>query len=259
MKVFLLFLCLCGSIAFASSSSKSSRSSSSSTYKPPQCEMDDGFYCPGYFGRHSCPSRTLRCTGDESESECLQKTYDHCNYISSTGKFKVLRYSTPLSISSNRRAFSDLFTCLKTKPEHHFIVYRGLMYEYGDYGARIQDPNDPNYEYRPDDGRSTTEEEYLGESSCTYEEVLPYLEIWKSDEYRLCTHNCQDFAKGLAMYLNDGCKTSDSSSDEMAEYVFSIASDGKCTTTLDLSSAGSLQISAAFIAVIIFGTFFILF
>lgn len=258
MKVFLLFLCLCGSITFASSSSNSSRSSMSRNMEPYCNEYK--FYCRGYVGTtvgSTCLSRTDLCTRDESESnKCLRKTYDHCNYISSKGKFKVLRYSTSLSSSSSsRRSFSDLFACLERKPEHPFIVYRGLMYEYGIYGTRIQDPNDPNYEYGPN-GRSKSNEECVGESSCTYEQVLPYLEIWKSDEYRLCTHNCQDFAKGLATYLKDGCKMS-SSDKEMAHYVFNIARDGKCTTTL--SSAGSLHITAAFIAAIICGTFFILF
>ena len=234
MKVFLIFLCLCSSVSFANNRDLKDCSSG---YTTPICEREDGFYCP--IDPPECLPRTDRCTRDNSDNQCLRKTYRDCH--PAAGKFKVYKYSTPLSGSSSRR---DLFASFR----HQFILYRGLMYEYGTYGARIQDPNDPNYEYRrcSERGRSITDIKYLGASSCTYEQVTDYLRIWKSDDFRLCSHNCQDFARGLGTYLTNDCKKSSRkrsspSDDEFAEYIFSISGGETCNTTLDLSSSGSAE------------------
>lgn len=266
MKVFLIFLCLCGSVSFANNRELRG-SSSSSSYTTPICEREDGFYC--LTNPPECLPRTDRCTRENSSNQCLEKAYGNCHYNPGNGKFKVYKYSTPLKLfgSSSRRdvrnALKNPFACLDNRLEHQFILYRGLMYEYGEYGARIQDPNDPNYEYLPG-GRSTTGNKYLGDSSCTYEQVSEYLKMWNSDDYCLCTYNCQDFARGLGIYLTNDCKktsrkrSSPSDDDEFAEYIFSISGDGTCNTTLDLSSFGSPQQSVPFIqfiAAILVGSF----
>ena len=271
MKVFLIFLCLCASVSFANNREFRGISSSSS-YTTPTCEREEGFYCP--TGPQRCLPRTDRCTRENSDNqtECLEKTYRDCNYnpAAGNGKFRVYRYSTPLNLFGRREvrnALKNPFACLNNRIEHQFILYRGLLYEYGTYGARIQDPNDPNYEYRPD-GRSTTGNIYVGDSSCTYEQVSEYLKMWNSDDYCLCTYNCQDFARGLGTYLTNDCKKtsrkrSSSSDDEFAKYIFSISGDGQCNKTLDLSSSGSPQQSVPFIqfvaAIVFAGSFAIVF
>ena len=81
-------------------------------------------------------------------------------------------------------------------------TYRGLMYEFGDYGVRVQDPLDPNYEYNT---RRIIRSEYLGPSNCTYNEVLTDINTWDTN-YNLCSNNCQDFARELAVYLITDCE-----------------------------------------------------
>ena len=127
----------------------SGSSSSGNTYTPPQC-ADSKFYCPK---TRNCLPRSERCTGDIDAAAtgndlCKQKNYRKCDYSKSTRKFKAKLCSTPLHSRSKRGLF-DFFRCLKYKKEHQFVTYRGLMYEFGDYGTRVQDPLDPNYEYRP--------------------------------------------------------------------------------------------------------------
>ena len=187
----LLFLCNCALLAYCARSS-----SSSSAYTKPMCHDENGFYCPI---SSDCLPRTERCTGEDSEPECLRKTYDHCEYDQAIGKFRVYRHSTPLEFfgSSSRDGERNILDCIGREIAHQFITYRGLMYEFGDYedmefGARIQDPNDPNYEYNTREITNTT---YLGRSSCTYEQVLKFTKTWSN--YDLCSHNCQDFAQGL--------------------------------------------------------------
>ena len=157
----LIFLCNCVILAY-------SQGSSSSAYKTPICKSVNVFYCPI---TSTCLPRTARCTGDDSGSRCLSKTYDHCRYDQGSGKFEVYRHSTPLqgsgSISKNTKG--GMFDCMRQEIAHQFITYRGLMYEFGDYSAdvenaaRIQDPNDPNYEYNT---RKITKTVYVGLSSC---------------------------------------------------------------------------------------------
>ena len=277
MKVCLVFLCLCGSVSFANN--RELRDSSSSKYRTPKCESENGFYCTI---DSQCLPRTDLCTRDNSDNLCLRKSYGNCNYNSANGKFEVYKYSTPLDSffgsSSRRGIIGDILDytsrCLNKKGEHQFIVYRGLMYEYGTYGARIQDPNDnDNYEYRRPGGRSITSTNYVGDSSCTYEQVSKFLKTWSSSDYRLCSHDCQDFVKGLKTHLKNDCqmrgqidsdwKRSSPSDDEFAEYIFSISGDGTCNTTLDLSSSGSPQQSVPFIqfvaAIVFAGSFAIVF
>ena len=230
------FLCNCALLAYCARSS-------SSAYTKPICLDEDGFYCPI---SSTCLPRTERCTGEDSEPECLRKTYDHCGYDQAKGKFEVYRHSTPLE-GFGRKTKRAFFDCLRYELAHQFITYRGLMYEFGKYGARIQDPSDPNYEYNT---RKITKSVYVGLSSCTYEQILVYTRTWRN--YHLCSHNCQDFAKGLGTYLIRECVKSEKSlrshdanaerdDFEFAQYIFSIAGDGTCNDTLVDNSDSATQ------------------
>lgn len=250
MKCLVAILCLCSANYAACASSAKGSSASSSThaaYTEPICAKENGFYC-SQTSPASCPPRTQRCTGGNSDPLCVRKTYDHCDYNPASGKFKIYLRTTPLASGSSRR--TNYLNCLGRKLEHHFVTYRGLMYEFGDYGSRIQDPSDPKYEYRPG-SRETKRSTLKGESSCTYEDVVKYIDTW--DNYDLCSHNCQDFAKGLVEYLQEDCKIpsrgrsvrADGDSD-LAEYIFSIAGDGNCTTAAPLTTSGTQQFLAIF-------------
>ena len=216
----------------SSSSSSNSSSSSSSYYKPPQCG-DNCFYCPGCLP--TCLPRSQRCTGNAHSNLCIQKTYLHCNYDKKTEKFQVWRHSTNLQIFGRRRRGLKL--------EHQFIVYRGLMYEFGNYGFREQDPNDPYYEYGSG-RRASFNPKNLGLSSCTYEKVRMFVKTWTADQYRFLRNNCQHFAKGLGAYLIDNCSRCPSgqqdnqTNEDFARYIFSIAGTN-CTPSTSVGSSGS--------------------
>ena len=251
MKSFVVFLCLCSISAVYCSSSNSSSdsnntdsisgSSSSSSYTTPICQASNGFYCPPYS---SCISRSLRCTGFYNAPLCEQRTYKHCDYSSSTGKFRVYKHSTPLGGISSR---FNPFNCLGRELAHQFITYRGLMYEFGSYGSRVQDPLDPHYEYNT---RRITKTVYVGLSSCTYNQVLRYINTW--DNYDLCSHNCQDFAKGLGIYLTANCPAI-LSNNNFAIYIFDIAGTN-CKTTLNVLTSTSESQSTATVHFFSFST-----
>lgn len=243
----LLLLCLYSNAVFASSVR-----SSGDTYVAPTC--DDGFYCPGYVYGYSCRPRSNRCTGDESDPECDQKTYQHCNYNSATGKFRVYRYATPLSSSGSiSRSVTGDLNCLNYRLEHHFVTYRGLMYEFGRYktkngdpiGTRVQDPNDPKYEYRRGNRRWYGKTS-LGESTCTYGQVVEFLTMWDKHKYKLCSRNCQDFAIGLGNHLKKGCpnlrnRNLRSDDDSDLDYLLQISANGTCASSSGTSPAMPLQ------------------
>ena len=224
-------LFLCGFISCGYSSS----SSSSDTYTAPRCG-NNNFYCPVTQG---CLPRSKRCTGDAGSNagstQCQQSNYNECD-ISSSGAFQAYLCSTKFQGIAN---YIPQFACLGYKKEHQFITYRGLMYEFGDYGTRVQDPLDPKYEYRPG-GRPIIRCDKVAESkTCTYEQILEYNDIWK--KYKLCSNNCQDYADGLQNYIARGCPRSDLSSGrkrqevsdlEFARYIFSLAGDN-CTSIPD--------------------------
>ena len=213
----------------------------SATYTRPLCENANGFYCPS-SPRNSCPSRAERCTGDGTSNQCIQKTYQHCDYDAASGTFEVYRYTTDLtsSSSSSRSLFGigNPLCCLGKKTVHQFITYRGLMYEFGNYLTRVQDPNDPNYEYNTRVAYSRT---LLGRSTCPYHRVQDYLNIWVT--YELCSHDCQDFVRGLGRYLTTDCSNTNSrrrrqSDEEFARYIFSIAGSN-CTDSLTFNTTSS--------------------
>ena len=211
----------------------SGSSSSGNTYTAPQC-APKGFYCPE---TSICLPRTERCTGNidataTGSDRCKQKNYQKCDYLSGSKQFQAELCSTPLKSRSKRRS---LWECLRLKREHRFVTYRGLVYEFGNYGTRIQDPLDPNYEYRPG-GRSMKCSPAGQSSTCTYEDLERYYVPW--NKYKLCQYNCQDFAAGLINYIKRGCRESDLPSNgrkrqeesdlEFARYIYNLAGNN-CT------------------------------
>ena len=244
---FVLF-CVCSTMFYASSNSSSSSSDGTDHYRAPVC-APDGFFCPTDGQQYDCDTlsppypcedREDRCTGeDDAEPECKRKSFDGCNYDSEKGVFRVCRHWTPLQSSGRRRRESGSFSLACLKRRHEFITYRGLMYEFGKYGedgsggnVRVQDPNDPCYEYNTRSSQYTCRKD--GVSNCTYDQVKPYLSRW-DPEYNLCINNCQHFAKGLEKFLIDGCPDltqngrGKRSEDAMLEYIISISTDENCT------------------------------
>ena len=181
--------CLCFNAAFAGTSG------GTSYYSTPECSSDS-FYCQGSpSSMYSCLPHTQRCTTNDASSQCTSKEYEHCGYDQVSGTFSIMRHSTELlSLLSGRKRY---------ELAHQFVTYRGLMYEYGeDYGAWVQDPSDPNYEYNT---RPIKSSQTVGSSKCTYEQVLSYLSYWTSEDYNVFSKNCQDFASGLTEYLKSNC------------------------------------------------------
>ncbi len=182
------------------------------------CDSDTEFYCTRAFNFDTCLPRTELCTGDSSATTCTQKTYDLCNYQS--GKFNAYRYSSTLTSSTSSSRINV------PRIEHQFITYRGLMYEFGTYGARIQDPSDPKYEYMT---RVSYGETFVTSSDCTYGEVKKFVDIWNDKRYNVLFQNCQDFVRGLGNYLGEGCtiprrkRETEVSEDELAIHVASIS------------------------------------
>ena len=104
------------------------------------------------------------------------------------------------------------------------------MYEFGDYGTRVQDPLDPNYEYRPGGRPVIRCTEAAQSKTCTYNQMEQYyVSFYK---YKMCKYNCQDFVRGLINYINRGCrivdlpnvrKRQEVSDLEFARYVYNLA------------------------------------
>ena len=242
----LLLACAIISAGDCAAPGKSSRSSSSgNTYTAPQC-APDGFYCPA---TSDCLPRTERCTGKIDNNvtanvRCKQKNYDKCYWLSGLKKFRARLWSTPLNIGP----LGNVLSCLSDKANHHFVTYRGLMYEFGTYGTRIQDPLDPNYEYRSPGGRSS---EYISSyvwSTCTYDELERYLGSWS--KYKLCSRNCQHFASGLMKYIKGGCKVPSNgrkrqevSDLELARYIYTLAGKN-CAMTANQALPDTTQQAA---------------
>ena len=238
-----IFLCFSGLSTVTDGSS-----SSSNYYKTPICDPD-GFYCPNPAG-YSCLPRTQRCTTNDASDQCTSKKYENCNYIQTSKKFMIYSHYTWLNLSGRKS---------NKKPVHEFITYRGLMYEYGDHGTRVQDPSDPNYEYAPGKRQEIplVSPSDVGMSACTYEQVLPFLDLWPKDAYSVPYHNCQNFAQDLTEYLVDGCRKlpvyrKRSDTELAANCTMSDTNSANTTTMYDSASTNRTSL-IIFAAVIIFG------
>ena len=92
--------------------------------------------------------------------------------------------------------------------EHDFIEYKGFVWEYGCYGTRILDINDPLFGTQR---RIPLRNRTLGKSSCSYSDALLFLKNtgnkYTSAKYSLLFNNCQDFAAAFSRWLLDDCTT----------------------------------------------------
>ena len=90
--------------------------------------------------------------------------------------------------------------------EHDFIEYKGFVWEYGCYGTRILDMNDPLF---PSQRPTPLRRNIIGKSSCSYSDALLFLEhtgnTYTSAKYSLVFNNCQDFAAAFSRWLLDDC------------------------------------------------------
>ena len=152
---------------------------------------DSEYYCDV---DELCKSRDERCTGSLSCVNTLSGTEKGCD-CNAAGCCEVTLNSYPLL--SKKRAI---------RIEHDFVVYKGFVWEYGCYGTRVLDMNDPLFSQQRTSATRTTSQ---GDSSCTYREALLFLEHtgnrYSSARYSLFFNNCQDFAKAFTRWLKGNC------------------------------------------------------
>ena len=236
MYLALLFLC-----AIISCGNCGSRSGN--TYTAPKCGGKK-FYCPETT---ECLPYSDRCTGDIGAATgndlCKQKSYLECDYHYHTKKFEAYECSTPLQIGIKSKRSTVPGTMYELK--HKFVTYRGLMYEFGRYGIRIQDPLDLKYEYLHGRRKSKCNFKEKLEGDCTFEEIQKFLHVASLKEYELFNNNCQDFTKSFKKYIAGNCKMPNSpnrqkrqeiSDLEVARYIFTLGSKNctKFTAALEL-------------------------
>lgn len=142
-----------------------------------------------------CKSRDGRCTSSPSCVYINGIETAGCNCDASGLRCLVTKGSHRLS--SKKR---------EIRLEHDFIEYKGFVWEYGCYGTRILDMNDPLFvSQRPTPLRKNT----IGKSSCSYSQALSFLEHtgnrYTSADYSLVFNNCQDFAAAFSRWLLDDC------------------------------------------------------
>ena len=157
------------------------------------------FYCRK---NDSCNPRELQCTEasplatNEELTTCYHKTADKCNYSPTSNKFKVYKGSSVTA----RIGIKGWFEVMHLY--HHIVTYQGLAYEYGKYGTRVHDQNDPYFKYN----KPGVKWQYLGVSNCTYNRVTAFAATWTKPDYSAILHNCQHFASSLVTFLLNDCK-----------------------------------------------------
>ena len=244
--------------------------SSSGPGPAPQLCGNNNFYCPV---DQMCKPRNQRCTGSNI---CLENgVEDKCDCRASDGKCPVYLGTSPVfdSIFSSKRDLqarisspTDASSCLKflsdTPIEHQFIDFKGFTYEFGkSYLKQVLDRNEPltpyGYKYRPGGPDEVTSYNHVGDSDCTYEEVMVFVNDFYN-RYCACTHNCQDFAQGLQRWLvTDNCNRVRSrvgrrqtETEDLSKY-FAQISFHDCNSGIALVSRipllGSLAVSVIFL------------
>ena len=223
------------------------------------------FYCPV---DQMCKPRDQRCTGSNI---CLNNAgvEDKCE-CRADGKCAVYKGTSPLSSSSSSKRDLQL-ACLKyfyTSTDHNFIDFKGFTYEFGSsYGKQVLDRNEPpspyGYKYTSSNTKSYTR---VGYSDCTYEEAMVFVNDFYS-RYCLCTHNCQDFARGLQRWLvTDNCnrvrssigrRQTNSETEDLSQY-FAEISFHDCNETTTESGGSALIPSFVLSFLVIFATIILL-
>lgn len=98
--------------------------------------------------------------------------------------------------------------------EHQFVVYRGYAYEYGKSYNQELDITDPQYKYA-NGAHLKRGLEYVGCSSCSYDDARMFADGWQTRDYKLYGNNCQDFTgkmvKFLTLISSDSCNKHQSS------------------------------------------------
>ena len=214
------------------------------------CEKGVTFYCPLTEG---CLPYSNRCTdkagGSNYATTCQRKSYTDCHY--SSGVFEAYRCSSSLlSRKGPIDTASDYYNCLKKlEYVHHFITYRGFMYEFGrEYKTREQDPLDPKYQYRKNGGaRAFDCQKVASSATCTNAQIKDFNTLWV--DYSLCSSNCQDYARGLGNYINMNCpkpqkgRKREETDFEFAKLIFRLSGQN-CTSSLNATQFNATQFNA---------------
>ena len=142
-----------------------------------------------------CKPRDRRCTSSPSCVYTNGTETAGCNCDASGLRCKVTKGSYRL-LSKKRQI----------RLEHDFIEYKGFVWEYGCYGTRILDMNDPLFLLqRP----NTSKTKIIGKSSCSYSDARLFIEhtsnIYTRAGYSLLFNNCQHFATEFSRWLLDDC------------------------------------------------------
>ena len=144
-----------------------------------------------------CKSRLDRCTGSTS---CVNGFgFERGCDCDTSGRCDITLQSYPLSISGKKRK-------ILPRVEHDYIEYKGFVWEYGCYGTRVLDMNDPLFLSQR---RSPTRTTHRGTSSCSYSEASLFLEYtgnhYSRENYSLLRNNCQKFAAAFTTWLRSDC------------------------------------------------------
>ena len=118
----------------------------------------------------------------------------------SPGAYRILLGHTKM--------FAELPILAPFEPEHQFIQYRGLTYEFSYDGIVVHDVNDPLYNF----GENNLNWKYasrgledVGISYCEFTDIKFYfLEHWELYCYMKFTKNCIHFAQALQLFLTTG-------------------------------------------------------
>ena len=146
-----------------------------------------------------CKSRHERCTGATSCVNAFSSRFETGCDCDASGHCDITLQSYPISIIGKKRQIS-------LRSEHDYIKYKGFVWEYGCYGTRVLDMNDPLFSSQRTSPTRTT---HSGTSSCSYSEALLFLEYtgnqYSRENYSLLSNNCQRFAAAFTKWLRRDC------------------------------------------------------
>ena len=144
-----------------------------------------------------CKTRDERCTGSRLCVNASSGMESGCDCDEFGHRCDVILNSFPL-ISGRKR---------QVRVEHDFITYKGFVWEYGCYGTRVLDMNDPRFNSQRTRPTRTTN---LGRSLCSYSEALVFLNYTRNrfsrEKYSLISNNCRDFAAAFTRWLLQDCR-----------------------------------------------------
>jgi hypothetical protein len=148
------------------------------------------FYCPS---DKQCYDGYTRCNEDK-QSDCKDQ---NAGCLGETNRYyKIQLYTGPLSRQHLKSCWTDL--------KHHFIFYRGFVFEFGSYSQQTLDVLDPKYKYKSQPNFNAHNE---GSSQCTLEQVDQHTKFWRQNhnKYDWLDNNCQHYTKSLLTWLSKDC------------------------------------------------------